>query len=72
SRVFNESFGMRPNKYIQSKRIERAQLLLLSTNNSLKQIAEKVGLENLSYFNRIFKSHTGVSPGIFREERLQK
>ena len=72
SRVFNENFGMRPNKYIQSKRIERAQLLLLSTNNSLKQIAEKVGLENLSYFNRIFKSHTGVTPGIFREERLQK
>ena len=72
SRVFNESFGMRPNKYIQSKRIERAQLLLLSTNNSLKQIAEKVGLENLSYFNRIFKSHTRVTPGIFREERLQK
>ena len=72
SRVFNENFGMRPNKYIQSKRIERAQLLLLSTNNSLKQIAEKVGLENLSYFNRIFKGHTGVTPGIFREERLQK
>jgi AraC-like DNA-binding protein len=72
SRVFNENFGMRPNKYIQSKRIERAQLLLLSTNNSLKQIAEKVGLENLSYFNRIFKSHTGITPGVFREERLQK
>tara|TARA_R110001606_G_scaffold97400_1_gene215249 strand:- start:1067 stop:1936 length:870 start_codon:yes stop_codon:yes gene_type:complete len=72
SRVFNENFGMRPNKYIQSKRIERAQLLLLSTNNSLKQIAEKVGLENLSYFTRIFKSHTGVTPGIFREARLQK
>ncbi|MDX1769279.1 helix-turn-helix domain-containing protein [Arenibacter troitsensis] len=72
SRVFNENFGMRPNKYIQSKRIERAQLLLLSTNNSLKQIAEKVGLENLSYFNRIFKSHTGTTPGIFREEHLQK
>ncbi|MBU2906830.1 MULTISPECIES: AraC family transcriptional regulator [Arenibacter] len=71
SRVFNENFGMRPNKYIQSKRIERAQLLLLSTNNSLKQIAEKVGLENLSYFNRIFKSHTGKTPGVFREEQLE-
>ncbi|MEZ4969562.1 MAG: AraC family transcriptional regulator [Flavobacteriaceae bacterium] len=69
SRVFNENFGMRPNKYIQSKRIERAQLLLLSTNNSLKQIAEKVGLENLSYFTRIFKTHTGVTPGAFRGKR---
>lgn len=71
SRVFQENFGMRPNKYIQSKRIERAQLLLLSTNNSLKQIAEKVGLENLSYFNRVFKSHTGKTPGKFREEQLK-
>ena len=71
SRIFNENFGMRPNKYIQSKRIERAQLLLLSTNNSLKQIAEKVGLENLSYFSRIFKNHTGKTPGVFREEQLE-
>ncbi|HCO83233.1 MAG TPA: AraC family transcriptional regulator [Arenibacter sp.] len=71
SRVFNESFGMRPNKYIQSKRIERAQLLLLSTNNSLKQIAEKVGLDNPSYFTRIFKSHTGKTPGVFRVEKLK-
>ena len=72
SRVFNENFGMRPNKYIQSKRIERAQLLLLSTNNSLKQIAEKVGLENLSYFTRIFKSHIGKTPGAFREGQSKK
>lgn len=72
SRVFSQNFGMRPNKYIQSKRIERAQLLLLSTSNSLKQIAEKVGLENPSYFTRIFKNHTGKTPGVFREERLQK
>jgi AraC-like DNA-binding protein len=63
---------MRPNKYIQSKRIERAQLLLLSTNNSLKQIAEKVGLENVSYFTRIFKSHTGKTPGAFREGQSKK
>lgn len=72
SRVFHENFGMRPNKYIQSKRIERAQLLLLSTNNSLKQIAEKVGLENMSYFTRIFKNHTGKTPGNFREQQLKK
>jgi len=72
SRVFNENFGMRPNKYIQSKRIERAQLLLLSTNNSLKQIAEKVGLENPSYFTRIFKNHTGKTPGAFREDQSKK
>ncbi|TSE10807.1 MULTISPECIES: helix-turn-helix domain-containing protein [Aquimarina] len=70
SRIFKQKFGMRPNKYIQSKRVERAQLLLLTTDNSLKQIAEKVGLENLSYFSRVFKSFTGKTPGNFRKEEL--
>nr|WP_281503842.1 AraC family transcriptional regulator [Arenibacter sp. F26102] len=36
------------------------------------QIAEKVGLENPSYFTRIFKNHTGKTPGSFREEQLKK
>lgn len=67
SRSFQQNFGMRPNKYIQSKRIERARLLLLSTDNSLKLIAEQVGMGNLSYFSRTFKAHMGISPGGFRE-----
>lgn len=71
SRVFKEVFGMRPNMYMQSKRIERAQLLLLTTNYSLKQIAEKVGLENISYFSRVFKKHVGKTPGNFRKEQMK-
>lgn len=72
SRSFQQNFGMRPIKYIQSKRIERARLLLLSTNNSLKQIAEQVGLENLSYFSRTFKNHMGISPGQFRDRQSRQ
>ena len=70
SRVFYENFGMRPNKYIQSKRIERAQLLLLTTNNSLKEIAEKIGIESLSHFSKTFKNITGKTPGSFRKEQM--
>lgn len=69
SRMFAEKVGIRPNAYIRSQRIERAQLLLLTTNNSLKQIASKVGFENLSYFSRVFKKHAGKSPGAFRREQ---
>lgn len=72
SRMFQQNFGMRPLRYIRSKRIERARLLLLSTNNSLKQIAEQVGLENLSYFSRTFKNQMGISPGSFRERQSKK
>ena len=70
SRVFKETFEIRPNKYIQQKRIERAQLLLLTTFNSVEQIAEQVGFKNVSYFSRTFKKLSKKSPGAFREEQL--
>lgn len=70
SKIFVDTYGIRPSKYIQSKRIERAQLLLLTTNDSLKEIAQKIGLENLSYFSRTFKKHTGKTPASFRKEKV--
>ncbi|WP_246904281.1 AraC family transcriptional regulator [Arenibacter sp. F20364] len=70
SRAFKHKFGMRPNKYIQQKRIERAQLLLLTTNDTLEQIAESVGMKNMSYFSRVFKRITGKSPAKFRKKQL--
>jgi AraC-like DNA-binding protein len=70
SRSFNKKYGMRPNKYIQSKRIERSRFLLLSTQDSLKQIAKNVGLENISYFSRTFKKITGKTPANFRKAQF--
>lgn len=71
SRLFYGTYGIRPNKYIQLKRIERAQLLLLTTTSSLKEIAQKVGFENLAYFSRTFKKHTSKTPAAFRKEQLK-
>lgn len=68
SRSFNRSFGIRPNRYIQQKRIERAQFLLVTTEDSLKQIARDVGLENSSYFSRTFKKIVGNTPANFRKQ----
>jgi len=57
----------------QKRVLERAQLLLHFHNKTIKQIAEKVGLENLSYFTRSLKNHTGRPLGLFREKKkLQK
>jgi len=70
SRVFQQKFGIRPSKYIQTVRIERSETLLLTTNNSLAQIAEKTGWDNVSYYTRMFKKVTGKTPGQFRKERL--
>ena len=71
SRSFYENFGARPIKYIQTRRIQRAQLLLLTTLDSLKDISEKVGIENMSYFIKLFKKVTGKTPNEFRKEQLK-
>lgn len=70
SRVFQQKFGIRPSTYIQTVRIERSETLLLTTNNTLAQIAEKTGWDNVSYYTRIFKKVTGQTPGQFRKERF--
>ena len=70
SKLFKQLYGAGPNKFIQEKRIERSQLLLLTTNDTLKEIAEKVGLDNISYFSRLFKKHTGKTPAFFRKEQV--
>jgi AraC-like DNA-binding protein len=70
SKQFKQIYRVGPNKFIQEKRIERSQLLLLTTNDSLKEIAEKVGLDNISYFSRLFKKHTGKTPAFFRKEQV--
>lgn len=71
SRVFQQKFGIRPSKYIQSVRIERSETLLITTNNTIAQIADKTGWENVSYYTRVFKKVTGKTPGQFRKERHQ-
>jgi transcriptional regulator GlxA family with amidase domain len=70
SRLFYENTGERPLSYIQSKRIERAQLLLATTNLPFYEIASETGFENLSYFSRIFKSITGQTPGMYKKNSL--
>ncbi|TKG97326.1 AraC family transcriptional regulator [Puteibacter caeruleilacunae] len=68
SRIFMKITQCRPIEYIQRKRIEKAQLLLATTNLSIEQIAEQTGLNNASYLTRLFKRYTEKSPGQYRQE----
>ena len=69
SRVFQQKFGIRPSKYIQTVRLERSETLLLTTENTLAEIAEKTGWESVSYYTRMFKKKSGKTPGEFRKQR---
>ncbi|MCK9641290.1 MAG: AraC family transcriptional regulator [Prolixibacteraceae bacterium] len=69
SRVFKTITGLAPCDYIISKRIERAQFLLLTTDLSHSQIIERTGFRSASYFSRIFKKQTSISPAQYRLQR---
>jgi transcriptional regulator GlxA family with amidase domain len=69
SRVFKNITGLAPCDYIISKRIERAQFLLLTTDLSQNQIIEQTGFRSASYFSRIFKKHTSYTPVQYRMQR---
>ncbi|MFV0536004.1 MAG: AraC family transcriptional regulator [Dysgonomonas sp.] len=67
-RLFRSEMGHTPLKYINLKKIEKAQLLLLTTEAPIRDIAFELSIDNISYFNRIFKQYTGKTPGEYRSE----
>ncbi len=66
SNLFYKQMGIRPIEYLTRKRIEQAQLLLLSSDESVQRIAKAVGFKEPSYFSRVFKKRTGLSPLQYR------
>ncbi|OIN55579.1 helix-turn-helix domain-containing protein [Arsenicibacter rosenii] len=70
SRQFLAVLGVRPIDYIINKRMERAQLLMTTTDLSLQDIAEQVGISDIYYFSRLFKRRFGVPPARYRKQIL--
>lgn len=67
SRLFKRVMGEGCNEYIIKKRIERAQVLLATTNIKIAVIAEDVGYHDTNYFSLAFKKNTGKNPSQYRE-----
>lgn len=65
-RLFKNQNGITPINYLIEKRIEYAKTLLLNTQLSVKELADKCGFDDYVYFSKIFKDRTGYSPTHFR------
>ena len=70
-RLFKQEFGLSPIQYINKKKVERAQLLLFTTDSSVKEVAYKLGFSDHSYFIRLFRKITGITPQEYRKLFLQ-
>jgi AraC-like DNA-binding protein len=66
SNIFKEEMGENLTSYLNRLRVEKAGRLLTETEMGLSEIAVVCGFENQSWFSKIFKSFTGISPGKYR------
>ncbi|EJU8777403.1 helix-turn-helix transcriptional regulator [Vibrio parahaemolyticus] len=69
SKVFHRKVGMCFRDYVTAKRISLAKKMLIE-NESMKiaYIAYQCGYRDVSYFSRIFKKKTGLSPANYRQQ----
>lgn len=70
SKVTNEvknETGLSLKQFINQLRIEEAKRLLKNSDLRVNEIANKVGYDNVTHFNRTFKSMTDLSPSNYRK-----
>lgn len=67
SRLFKKSTGMNLSEYINRFRIEKSKELMSDFDLSLKEVSEKVGYEDFSYFSTVFQKYEDCLPSKYRK-----
>jgi len=68
STIFKEEMGENLSKYINRQRVEKASRMLLETDLPLIEISNACCFDDQSWFSKIFRSFTGVSPSKYRSQ----
>ena len=61
--LYKDFFNQSPKEELIRARINRAKYLLVSSNSQVKDVAQKVGYDNMYHFSKQFKRMTGHAPG---------
>ncbi|MNZ89050.1 Bifunctional transcriptional activator/DNA repair enzyme AdaA [compost metagenome] len=64
---FKEVTGYTINSYVMQKRVEEAKKMLLTKDDSISSISEKLGFNTTVHFSRTFKQYAGASPQMYRK-----
>ena len=69
---FKRVTGKTINEFVTDKRIDISKQILAFTNISIEELSAKCGFSSQSYFTRVFKKSTGLSPMHFRKIAVEK
>jgi transcriptional regulator GlxA family with amidase domain len=65
-RRFQKAVGMPPLEYVHALRLEAAKNLLETTDQTLDELAVRVGYEDATFFSRLFRRKVGLTPAEYR------
>ena len=68
-RAFKRTFGQTPHAYLTARRLHRAKSLMLESDESLSVIALLCGFTDQAHLSKLFRQHTGETPGAWRRRR---
>lgn len=70
TRMFRKYTGMAPTQYINKTKLEKAKILLNTTDMRVTEVASATGFGDIYYFSKCFKKYTGFSPSDYRAMRM--
>ncbi|MGM7680648.1 AraC family transcriptional regulator [Cytobacillus sp. Hm23] len=68
TRCMQRSLGMTPLQFLTQYRLFQAKKLLTTTDKRVMDIGKEVGIQDYTYFSKLFKQHEGMSPVMYRKE----
>ena len=69
--VVKKTTGMSATLYIKNELILQAKRLLVHTDMAVKEISNRLGIDDYAYFSRMFTRTAGMSPDTFRRRNLE-
>ena len=72
SSLFRKATGMSPMDYFIHLKLQKACLLLYSSDTKIKKIAHTIGYDDPYYFSRLFKKYLNISPDQYRVLRRKE
>ncbi len=72
TQAFKQTMGMSPHQWCLRRRVERARVMLLSTESSLATIASSCGFFDQSHFSRVFARIENCSPSAWRQRHRSR